>query len=63
MGKPNTCMNINAYAYDLQGNLYYYAGSAYISRQKGKSVFVKANDLFDVEFCTSVDSNGDCVGA
>ncbi len=56
-------MNINAYAYELQGNLYYYAGGAYISRQKGQSVFVKANDLFDVEFCTSVDSNGDCVGA
>ena len=54
LGKPNTCMNINAYAYDAGGNLYYYAGSAYINRQKGKSVFVKANDLFDVELCTTV---------
>lgn len=51
LGKPNTCMNINAYAYDLDQNLYFYAGSAYISRKTGKSVFVKANELFDVNFC------------
>jgi len=61
LGKPNTCMNINAYAYDAGGQLFYYAGSAYISRQKGRSVFVKANNLFDVEFCTEV-VGGVCVG-
>jgi hypothetical protein len=51
LGKPNTCMNINAYAFDDAQVLYFYAGSAYISRRTGKSVFVKANDLFDVWWC------------
>lgn len=51
LGKPNTCMNINAYAYDQDQLLYFWAGSAQISRKTGKSVFVKADDLFDVWFC------------
>ncbi len=60
LGKPNTCMNINAYAYDLQQNLYFYAGSAYISRKAGKSTFVKANDLFDVWFCQVDTTTNTC---
>ncbi len=63
LGKPNTCMNINAYAYDLDQNLYFWAGSVYISRKTGKSVFVKANDLFDVNFCQvdySTSATGVC---
>ena len=55
LGKPNTCMNINAWAYDLEQNLYFWAGSAYISRKTGKSVFVKANELFDVHYCSVVE--------
>ena len=51
LGKPNTCMEIGAYAYDQDQLLYFWAGTAYISRKAGKSVFVKANDLFDVWFC------------
>jgi len=51
LGKPNTCMQIDAYAYDEDQLLYFWAGSAYISRKTGKSVFVKANELFDVWFC------------
>ncbi len=63
LGKPNTCMNINAYAVDIQDltQTFYYAGSAYISRQTGKSVFVKANDLFNVQFCTIDGATGLCV--
>ncbi len=55
LGKPNTCMQIDAYAYDENQELYFWAGAAYISRKTGKSVFVKANELFDVYFC-EVDS-------
>lgn len=64
LGKPYGCMNINAYAYDadINGGLWFYAGSAYISRKPGKSVFVNANDLFDVQYCSSVDcTSGTCV--
>ncbi len=61
LGKPNTCMNINAYAVDLDANEFYYAGSAYISRQTGKSIFVKANDLFDVQFCDIDPITTECI--
>lgn len=55
LGKPNTCMEIGAYAYDEDQLLYFWAGSAYISRKTGKSIFVKANDLFTVWFCEVVE--------
>jgi len=61
LGKPNTCMNINAYAFDLDQNLYFWAGSAYISRKTGKSVFVKANELFDVNFCQVDTTTNLCI--
>jgi len=53
LGKPSQCMNINAYAYDLEQNLWFLAGRVTLSRAKGKSTFVKANDLFNVWFSGS----------
>ena len=63
LGKPNTCMDINAFAFDLEqpgGGLYFWAGSVEINRKTGKSAWVKVNYLFDVEFC-QVDDLGACV--
>jgi hypothetical protein len=57
LGKPNTCMNINAYAYDLEQNLWFQAGTVSVSRKTGKSTFVRANDLFRVWFCVVDDTN------
>jgi hypothetical protein len=52
-------MNINAYAYDLDQNLWFYAGSVYLSRKVGKdnnnTDWISTHDLFDVNFCTVVD--------
>jgi len=48
LGKPATCMNINAYAYDKEVLTWYLAGTVYVSRQKGKTTFVRANELFTV---------------
>jgi len=62
LGKPNTCMEIGAYAYDADQALYFWAGTAFISRKTGKSVFVKANELFSVWYCqkdvTDLDADG-----
>ncbi len=50
-GKPNTCMDIDAYAFDLEQGLYFWAGSVDVNRKAGKSTYVKVNYLFDVWFC------------
>jgi hypothetical protein len=63
LGKPNTCMNINAYAYDLEQNLWFKAGSVYVSRKSGKSTFVRAIDLFRVWFCTVDPLTNKCADA
>ena len=52
LGKPFGCMNIGAYAYDGNQELWFWAGSVYLNRTKGKQVFINANDLFDVWWCT-----------
>ncbi len=51
LGKPHTCMDIDAYAVDLDQGLYFWAGSVDVNRKAGKSTFVKVNYLFDVWFC------------
>ena len=51
LGKPNTCMDINAYAYDSLQQLYFWAGSVDVNRKTGKSTYVKVNYLFDVWYC------------
>ncbi len=58
LGKPYQCMNINAYAYDLDQNLWFYAGSVYLSRKVGQNnnntSWISTKDLFDVNFCQVV---------
>jgi len=54
LGKPNTCMDIDGYAYDLEQGLWFLSGHVDINRTTGKSTFVKVTDLFDVWFCTVV---------
>lgn len=61
LGKPNKCMNINAFAYDLDQNLWYQTGTVSLSRKTGKSVFVTANILFTV--CITDPVTNQCTGA
>jgi len=56
-GKPNTCLDIDAYAFD--GSYYFFAGSVDLNRKTGKASFIRANFLFDVYYC-EVDA-GSCV--
>lgn len=51
LGKPNTCMDINAFAYDATQQLYFWAGSVDLNRKTGKATWVKVNYLFDVFWC------------
>jgi len=61
LGKPNTCMDIDAFALDADQGLYFWAGRVDLNRKTGKSVFVKVNGLFEVNFC-QVDPDSDtCV--
>ena len=57
LGKPNKCIDINGLVY-YDGSGYedagwYWAGSVFLARKGGKSIFINANDLFDIEWCTS----------
>jgi hypothetical protein len=60
LGKPNTCMDIDAYAYDSLQNLYFWAGSVDVNRKTGRSMYVKVNYLFDVNFCEIDTDTGEC---
>ena len=51
LGKPHTCMDISAFAYDLNQDLYFWAGSVTLNRKTGKATWVKVNYLFDVFWC------------
>jgi len=53
LGKPNTCMNINAYAYDADLTTWYLTGTVWVTRKSGKSTFVRVNQLFTI--CVSWD--------
>jgi hypothetical protein len=61
LGKPNTCMDIDAYSYDFEQNLYFFAGSVDLNRKTGKSSWVRVNDLFDVNFCQVDQTTGLCM--
>jgi len=61
LGKPNTCMDIDAYAFDADQSLYFWAGSVDVNRKAGRSTFVKVNYLFDVWFCQVDPATGQCV--
>ena len=57
LGKPNKCLDINGLVY-YDGSGYedagwYWAGSVFLARKGGKSIFINANQLFDIEWCTN----------
>jgi hypothetical protein len=60
LGKPSTCMDLDAYAYDGVQQLYFLAGSIDLNRKTGRSTWVKANYLFDVLWCQVLE--GVCSG-
>lgn len=60
LGKPNTCMDINAYAFDSVQQLYFWAGSVDVNRKAGRSTYVKVNYLFDVWYCQVDPLTGAC---
>ena len=60
LGKPNTCMDIDAFAVDTDG-LFWWAGRVDLNRKSGKSTFVKVNELFQVNFCDVDPLSGACV--
>src|SRR5262249_29600264 len=41
LGRPNTCMTIDAFAFDAQQNAFFWAGSVALRRKAGQSTFVK----------------------
>lgn len=68
-GKPNTCMDISAWAVDSDnatGNTYYFlAGTLDLNRKTGKSTWTNVNGLFDVDWCELgflADGSVGCVG-
>lgn len=60
LGKPNTCMDIDAFAVDLDQGLFFWAGRVDVNRKTGKSTFVKVNELFEVNFCQVDTDSGTC---
>jgi hypothetical protein len=62
LGKPNTCMNIEGFAYDDGQGLWFWSGTVYINRDSKKSTFVKATELFDVWWCNVEEVAGDLIG-
>ena len=60
LGKPNTCMNINGFAYDGYQQLYFWSGRIELARKPGKATWVNVDDIFNVNWC-EVDALGDCM--
>jgi hypothetical protein len=56
LGKPNTCMNINGFAYDDYQGLYFWSGRIELARKAGKATWVNVDDIFRVWWCDT----GDC---
>lgn len=61
LGKPNTCLDIDAFAFDEQQGLYFFAGSVGLNRKTGKATWFNVNFLFDVHFCQVDTTTGLCV--
>ena len=60
VGKPNTCAEIDGYAFEQGGNpnggdLWWYSGSILLDREARKSQFIQATDIFTTSYCTVVD--------
>ncbi len=58
LGKPNTCMNINGFAYDAWQDLYFWSGRIELARKSGKATWMNVNEIFRVWWCDT----GDCEG-
>ena len=62
LGKPNTCMNIGAYALDDANQVWFWAGSIDLHRKAGKTVAENVNALFEVNWCEpDKTAEGTCV--
>lgn len=60
-GKPNTCIDIDAFAQDIDQGLYFWAGGIDLNRKTGRATWTNVNSLFDVFFCdvcTQADVDG-----
>jgi len=62
LGKPGGCAEISGYAFEdpTDGGLnplelWWYSGSILVNRKGGKSVFVDATEIFDVDYCLVED--------
>ena len=53
LGKPNTCMDIDGYAYD--GDYWFWSGSVDLNRKHGKASWVNVQELFDVWYCDVIE--------
>ena len=67
LGKPGGCAEISGYALeeDIGGtttDLWWYAGSILVSRTGGKSSFVNATDIFEVDYCPVDPTTLQCGG-
>ncbi len=62
LGKPGGCINVAGYAHDDLQGLWFWSGSVYLNRTKGKQAFIRANELFEVWWCT-VDTDTDTCDA
>jgi hypothetical protein len=61
LGKPLKCIDIRGLAYDATQNLYFWAGTVHLNRKRGKSSFISANELFNVQYCQVDELNGGCL--
>lgn len=61
LGKPGGCAEISGYAHDLEQNLWFWSGTIAMDRKTGKSTFIKATDIFDVQYCTVDPVTDTCV--
>lgn len=58
LGKPNTCMNINGFAYDQWQDLYFWSGRIELARKAGQATWINVNDIFRVWWCDTTDCEG-----
>jgi hypothetical protein len=69
LGKPGGCAEISGYAYEDPADgdpneLWWYSGSILMNRTGGKSSFVDATDIFEVDYCNvdTVEGELQCTG-
>jgi hypothetical protein len=60
-GKPNTCMNIDGWAFDAGQALYFWAGQIQLARKTGRATWINVNKIFDVWWCDVDPETDACV--